>query len=135
MLIYKPRLLEYILFSVMNDGIFNASEGCLCLNTAICPKPSPGQCLPVDHDVLSHTESQLTTSPHLLPLKLHPDTQFLSLSPDDQALSNVWAHTGALLSPWKTLSSPYTLGLHSNATPIGKPWLASLVTWFLLFPS
>lgn len=47
-LIYKPGLLEHILFFTMNDGILKASED--QMKTAVCPKPSPGQLLLAEHE-------------------------------------------------------------------------------------
>lgn len=114
MLTRKPGLLEYILLFGIKEGIFNASEGHVCVNTAVCPKPSPGRLLAADRryslPLSPGSPPPLRTSPHLLPLWLHSDTQFFSLSLDDQAPSNSWARTGAILSPWNTLSPVLTRG-------------------------
>lgn len=133
MLTYKLGLLEYILFFVVNDGIFNANEGCLCMNTVIYL--SQAQPRTVLASWPWGTLSHWVPAYHLTSLPARPASlrHTVPLSPDDQALSNVWAPTGAVLSPWNTLPPLLT---HSKGTPVGKPWLAiSSDVVPLLFPS
>lgn len=80
-LIYKPGLLEWVLAFVTNGGIFKAREDGRCMNTTVCPSPA--------HGGPCRLTTRRSVSPRLTsPIAIHPDTEFFSLSPDAQRLSN-----------------------------------------------
>lgn len=78
------------------------------------PSPAQDGSWQLTVGILSHwvPAHHLPSGPHLTSCLsgFTQDTQFFSLSLDDQAPSNSWARTGAILSPWNTLSPVLTRG-------------------------
>lgn len=93
----------------MNDSILKASED--QMKTAVCPSPAQDSPAGWARGAICSARHQLTP----LTQSLHPNTH---CSPEDQALSNLWALREAFLfSAWHILSSSRSRDLHRETWP------------------